>query len=35
MGDWTHEVASSPFRDCVKTMQVCEAILSQALLEGV
>ena len=29
------EVTSSPFGDCLKTMQVCEAILSQALLEGV
>jgi predicted dehydrogenase len=28
------EVTSSPFRDCVKTMEVCEKILAQALLNG-
>ena len=28
------EVTSSPFRDTVKTMEVCEAILGQALLNG-
>ncbi len=28
------EVTSSPFRDCVKTMQVAETILAQALLRG-
>lgn len=29
-----HEVTSSPFRDCVKTMEVAEKILAQALLRG-
>ena len=28
------EVTSSPFRDTVKTMEVCETILAQALLSG-
>ena len=28
------EVTSSPFRDCVKTMEVAEKILGQAILEG-
>jgi len=28
------EVTSSPFRDCVKTMEVAEKILAQALLRG-
>jgi len=28
------ELTSSPFRDCVKTMQVAEKILAQALLKG-
>ncbi|MBI3970564.1 MAG: Gfo/Idh/MocA family oxidoreductase [Chloroflexi bacterium] len=28
------EVTSSPFRDCVKTMEVAEKILAQALLKG-
>ena len=28
------EVTSSPFRDTVKTMEVCETILAQALLAG-
>ena len=28
------EITSSPFRDCVKTMEVCEVILAQALLDG-
>jgi predicted dehydrogenase len=28
------ELTSSPFRDTVKTMEVCEAILAQALLNG-
>jgi hypothetical protein len=27
-------VTSSPFRDCVKTMEVAEMILAQALLSG-
>lgn len=30
----SHEVTSSPFRDCVKTMEVAEKILAQALLRG-
>lgn len=29
-----HDVTSSPFRDCVKTMEVAEKILAQALLRG-
>jgi predicted dehydrogenase len=29
------DVTSSPFRDCVKTMEACETILAQALLDGV
>lgn len=29
-----HEVTSSPFRDCLKTMAVAEKILAQALLRG-
>ena len=28
------EVTSSPFRDCLKTMEVAEKILAQALLKG-
>jgi hypothetical protein len=28
------DVTSSPFRDCLKTMEVAERILAQALLEG-
>ena len=28
------EVTSSPFRDCVKTMEVAETVLAQALLRG-
>ena len=28
------EVTTSPFRDTVKTMEVCETILAQALLSG-
>ena len=28
------EVTSSPFRDTVKTMEICEIILAQALLNG-
>jgi hypothetical protein len=29
------DVTSSPFRDCLKTMEVAEKILAQALLHGV
>jgi len=29
-----HEVTSSPFRDCLKTMEVAEKILAKALLAG-
>jgi virulence factor len=29
-----HDVTSSPFRDCIKTMEVAEKILAQALLRG-
>jgi predicted dehydrogenase len=29
------DVTSSPFRDCVKTMEVAETILAQAMLQGV
>jgi virulence factor len=29
-----NDVTSSPFRDCVKTMQIAEVILAQALLSG-
>ena len=28
------DVTTSPFRDCVKTMEVAEVILAQALLAG-
>jgi len=28
------EVTSSPFRDCIKTMEVAETILAQAILDG-
>lgn len=29
-----HDVTSSPFRDCLKTMEVAEKILAQAILSG-